>query len=139
MTSKVVFFILFSIFVNTEVKAKDYKLNIHLSSHHFKDREDGGKWNSKNLGVGVEKCFDTLYASAGYFKNSYYKRSVYAGAGKDFLLSKFNVGPFLGLASGYPDEYQNIEKLRVIAGIRVEYNIFSVLLTPKAALLSVTF
>lgn len=72
-------------------------------SHHFQpDRRD---WRETNPGFGFEREFkDTPWvASAGYFRNSYDRNTLYVG-GRWMPLEAgpFRFGAFGLLASGYP-------------------------------------
>jgi hypothetical protein len=71
-------------------------------SHHFESRGDGKKWNQENWGLGYERQYDLLTATAGYYQNSYARDTFYAGARWEPLrFSIVRLGIQSMLASGY--------------------------------------
>lgn len=80
-----------------------YWLVLSGASHHFQpDRRD---WREINPGAGIEKEFTgtSWVATAGYFRNSYDRHTVYAGARwMPLELGPLRLGVFGLLATGYP-------------------------------------
>jgi len=72
-------------------------------SHHFQpDRRD---WREVNPGAGLEREFTGTpwVASAGYFRNSYDRHTVYVGGRwMPLAAGPFRFGAFGLLATGYP-------------------------------------
>lgn len=92
-------------------------LVFHVASRHSSDQE----LNEANPGLSVRYGIDSLnmFVTGGFYKNSYYKNSTYAGVGKTF----FSVGPVAfslvgGAATGY------IERLTpaLIPEVSIHYN-----------------
>lgn len=78
-------------------------LTVSGLSHHFQpDRRD---WREVNPGAGLEREFTGTpwVASAGYFRNSYDRHTVYVGGRwMPLAAGAFRFGAFGLLASGYP-------------------------------------
>lgn len=95
-----------------EVKPVDppnkFTLLTSVASHHFGQRGywDKGEYrpfNEFNPGVGLEyKLSDHIHLSAGTYRNSVYRQSVYAGVGFETGGNKqFGLGIELGGITGY--------------------------------------
>lgn len=86
-----------------------WNVQFSLSSMHFKNANNFGyskvdKFNEFNPGIGLEYRWkdNGSYATGGYFKNSLYRTSLYAGYGKEWRLMHFvNFGVLMGAATGY--------------------------------------
>lgn len=78
-------------------------LTVSGLSHHFQpDRRD---WREVNPGAGLEREFTGTpwVASAGYFRNSYDRHTVYVGGRwMPLAAGPFRFGAFGLLATGYP-------------------------------------
>ena len=93
-------------------------------SHHFQpDRRD---WREVNPGLGLERDSDEypgLSWTAGYFRNSYDRHTVYAGARwMPWQLGPVHVGGYALAASGYPSPVLVLPGLSVEGG-RVGLNL----------------
>lgn len=84
----------------------DYHLIIHGASYHTVPRTSGPQWNQVNPGMGLRyELSDTVSLQVGAYKNSYYRKSLYAGADwTPVEYGNFQLGGFLGAASGYADK-----------------------------------
>lgn len=113
-------------------QAGDLTLDINGVSQHSKDtywyQGKTHRYNESNLGLGltygVKKYVDV---SAGFFENSYYRTTVYAGfrLGPEFVFGDVVVSPGIqaGYASGYVNTPVNSSSLRpvVLPNLRVAY------------------
>ena len=78
-------------------------LQINIASFHPGDSDD---FNQFNRGIGLEYHLDSFFLAGGYFWNSLYRDSFYAGVGKEFTFGNINwvgVGAIAGLITGYDD------------------------------------
>ncbi len=125
--------------LTTDVEAEEYRLNLHLASHHLIEREDGEQWNEKNFGLGIDKRFSSYYIEGGYFKNSYFEDSLYGITGKTLSYRGVQLAVFVGAASGYPEEVSQSSGLRVIAGVSAIYQHVKITATHKFLSLSLLF
>ena len=78
-------------------------LQINIASCHPGDSDD---FNQFNRGIGLEYHLDSFFLAGGYFWNSLYRDSFYAGVGKEFTFGNINwvgVGAIAGLITGYDD------------------------------------
>lgn len=75
----------------------------HTGSPVWYDGKDYRKWNEINIGGGISyEMNPNLEASAGFFNNSFYKPSVYAGLDLHTTRAKFvSAGLAFGPISGY--------------------------------------
>ncbi len=121
------------------LQADEYQVNIHLASHHFIERDDGGDWNEKNYGLGLQKRVGAYAIEGGVFKNSYDDTSLYATVNKVIGYRAVIVSGFAGMASGYPDEVSTLRGLRFIGGIGMTYRHIRVTATHKFISVSLSF
>lgn len=77
-----------------------WAVQLNLASYHPGASED---YNEFNRGIGVEYHLPKYYLTGGYFWNSLYRHSFYAGAGKEFPLvaDSFGAGLIGGAVTGY--------------------------------------
>ncbi len=78
-----------------------FALQLNLASYHPNSSED---YNEFNRGLGIEYHLDSFFLSAGYFWNSLYRDSFYAGVGKEITFGDVNwvgVGALAGAITGY--------------------------------------
>lgn len=78
-------------------------LQINLASYH---PGNASEYNQFNRGIGLEYYYDSFFLAGGYFWNSLYRDSFYAGLGKEFSFGGhdwFGVGAIAGLITGYDD------------------------------------
>ena len=97
--------LLLSCFAFTSGQAADYSpwaLQINLASYHPNASED---YNEFNRGVGVEYHKPNYFLAGGYFWNSLYRDTLYAGIGKEWNLiaENFGAGIIGGAITGYRD------------------------------------
>jgi len=79
--------------------AESDELNIHVSSWHSQDRDF---YNYKNTGLGYSYDYtDFLQIKVGFYKNSFYKTSVYLGGNYHQENCNFCLGVFVGGVTGY--------------------------------------
>lgn len=93
------------IFITLITPCSADELELHLTSYHF-DESDDGDFNEFNIGAGYNYKFNTkTYAVIGAFNNSYDKLAVYAGA-KWLPIHKkfFKAGVVGGVVTGYEDD-----------------------------------
>jgi len=110
--------ILLALFVGLSAHAEpgDYHIITHGFSYHTVPRPSDPQWNQVNPGHGIRyELNDTVSIQAGFYKNSYYRNSVYAGVDWTPLdlkipdvgslsTGRLQMGGFIGLASGYTDK-----------------------------------
>lgn len=80
-----------------------FALQLNIASYHPSSSED---YNEFNRGLGIEYHLDNFYLSGGYFWNSLYRHSFYAGVGKEFTFGDvnwFGVGALAGALTGYKE------------------------------------
>ena len=78
-----------------------FALQLNIASYHPSSSRD---YNEFNRGLGVEYHLDHFYLSGGYFWNSLYRHSFYAGVGKEITFGDvdwFGVGALAGAITGY--------------------------------------
>jgi len=78
-------------------------LQINLASYHPGNADE---YNQFNRGIGLEYHLDSFFLAGGYFWNSLYRDSFYAGVGKEFTFGDvewIGVGAIGGLITGYND------------------------------------
>ena len=78
-------------------------IQINLASYH---PGGSGEYNEFNRGIGLEYYFDSYFIAGGYFWNSLYRDSFYAGIGKELTFGGVDwigVGAIAGLITGYDD------------------------------------
>jgi len=82
--------LVFSYNVKAEEKYKKWGINIPIVSKHYREYTYfQGNMNEKNLGLGLEFYIkESTYLTAGFFQNTYDRRSTYIAAGKIFKHSK---------------------------------------------------
>lgn len=86
--------------ISTGASAGEYWGVMTLGSYHVNPAEH---YNENNLGLGVEYRRDALIATAGAYRNSAYKNSVYAMVGAlPIEVGPFKMGGLVGIANGYP-------------------------------------
>lgn len=82
---------------------ENFGLQLNLASFHPGGSDD---FNQFNRGLGIEYYFDSFFLTAGYFWNSLYRDSFYAGVGKEIPFGRLKwvgVGAIAGLITGYDD------------------------------------
>ena len=80
-----------------------FALQINLASYH---PGNASEYNQFNRGIGVEYHLDSFFLAGGYFWNSLYRDSFYAGVGKEFTFGGaewIGVGAVGGIITGYND------------------------------------
>jgi len=89
---------LFLILLTCTAHAGELSLDINGVSHH-----QYGKYNEQNYGAGLSYSFAQKWqASAGFYKNSLYRESVYGLLGYEFAsFGPVHVGVAGGLVTGY--------------------------------------
>ncbi len=78
-------------------------LQINLASYHPGNADE---YNQFNRGIGLEYYFDSFFLAGGYFWNSLYRDSFYAGVGKEISFGTaewIGLGAIAGLITGYDD------------------------------------
>ena len=78
-------------------------LQINLASYHPGNADE---YNQFNRGIGLEYHLDNFFLAGGYFWNSLYRDSFYAGVGKEFTFGDvewIGLGAIGGLITGYND------------------------------------
>lgn len=78
-------------------------LQINLASYHPGNADE---YNQFNRGIGLEYHLDSFFLAGGYFWNSLYRDSFYAGVGKEITFGDvewIGVGAIGGLITGYND------------------------------------
>ena len=87
-------------------KAEEISVVAHGLSYHTTNASD---YNQENFGLGLRLDFSNIAVQAGSYKNSYSQNSNYLALDLNlwkYSVSdqlKFELGPMLGLATGYPD------------------------------------
>lgn len=79
----------------------NFALQINLASYH---PGNASEYNQFNRGIGIEYHYDSFFLAGGYFWNSLYRDSFYAGAGKEFTFGDVDwigLGAIGGLITGY--------------------------------------
>ncbi len=135
-----VFIILLLIAFSNVSFSNDYSWNLHLVSYHFDSKNDVAReaLNTHTIGLGVQKSMGgNEYLVTGVYKNSFEDRSGYVAYGKAYGDS-VNYGWVLGLANGYPNEFNNIGRLRAMGGLLLKYQHLSLLMNHKLVFLSLT-
>lgn len=108
----------------------EWSLDINGASWHAERRynDDGTrrKYNQDNPGLGGSYAWrDWLDIKAGFFENSYYEDSVYAGVylHKDYYAGNWTVAPGLSLllVSGYDDTPQDAPAIAPIPVLGVTF------------------
>ena len=81
------------------VHAQDY-LVATVTSFHFDRSKD---YNESNFGLGIERRYSDEWAgSVGYFKNSFYRNTVYVFAGyTPYRYGEWRYGVVVGAVTGY--------------------------------------
>lgn len=84
----------------------DYSLVVHGASYHTVKRQSGPAWNQVNPGMGLRyELDDTLSVQVGAYKNSYYRKSIYAGLDwTPIKMGRVELGGFIGGATGYAEK-----------------------------------
>ena len=80
-----------------------WALQLNIASYHPNSSED---YNEFNRGLGVEYHLDNFFLTGGYFWNSLYRDTFYAGVGKEITFGDVNwigVGALAGAITGYSD------------------------------------
>ena len=80
-----------------------FALQLNLASYH---PGNSSEYNQFNRGIGVEYHLDSFFLAGGYFWNSLYRDSFYAGVGKEFTFGDvewIGLGAIGGLITGYDD------------------------------------
>ena len=84
-----------------------FALQLNIASYHPNTSQD---YNEFNRGLGIEYHLDSFFFSAGYFWNSLYRDSFYAGVGKEITFGEIvgninwmGVGALAGAITGYRD------------------------------------
>jgi len=78
-------------------------IQINLASYH---PGNSSEYNQFNRGIGLEYYLDSFFLAGGYFWNSLYRDSFYAGVGKEFTFGNtewVGLGAIAGLITGYND------------------------------------
>ncbi len=78
-------------------------IQINLASYH---PGNASEYNQFNRGIGLEYYFDSFFLAGGYFWNSLYRDSFYAGVGKELTFGDMDwigVGAIGGFITGYDD------------------------------------
>lgn len=86
-------------FDNTDLER--LALQINLASYHPGNADE---YNQFNRGIGLEYHLDAFFLAGGYFWNSLYRDSFYAGVGKEITLGSadwIGLGAVGGLITGY--------------------------------------
>lgn len=84
-------------------KLENLALQLNLASYHPGNADE---YNQFNRGIGLEYHLDAFYIAGGYFWNSLYRDSFYAGVGKEFTFGDvdwFGIGAVGGIITGYSD------------------------------------
>lgn len=123
----VVFFSL----VAAPAQAGDLYLDVNGYSWHSSDTytyKGVHEYNTNNAGLGMTYSANKyLEASAGFYENSYYTRSLYGGAKikYDINISKVNVAPAISvcIATGYVDtpDHANYLQVFMMPAVRLAY------------------
>lgn len=80
-----------------------WALQLNIASYHPNSSED---YNEFNRGLGVEYHLDNFFLTGGYFWNSLYRDTFYAGVGKEITFGNVDwvgVGALAGAITGYSD------------------------------------
>ena len=80
-----------------------FAVQLNLASYHSNSSED---YNEFNRGIGIEYHLDNFFLSGGYFWNSLYRHTFYAGVGKEITFGNVNwvgVGALAGAITGYKE------------------------------------
>ena len=78
-------------------------IQINLASYH---PGSSGEFNEFNRGIGLEYHFDSFFLAGGYFWNSLYRDSFYAGISKEISFGGaewIGLGAIAGIITGYDD------------------------------------
>ena len=98
-------------FLASKARSAEY-LSLTLGSYHFDRDKD---YNERNLGIGYERHSGQWSFLTGYYKNSYYKDTVYLMAGYlPLRYENWRAGVVGGLVTGYESPF--------LAGGVVSYN-----------------
>ncbi len=84
-------------------RLENFALQINIASYHPGNSDE---YNQFNRGIGIEYHYDSFFLSGGYFWNSLYRDSFYAGLGKEFTFGDVDwvgIGAIAGLITGYSD------------------------------------
>ena len=84
-------------------RLENFALQINLASYHPGNADE---YNQFNRGIGIEYHYDSFFIAGGYFWNSLYRDSFYAGVGKEFTFGNVEwvgLGAIGGLITGYDD------------------------------------
>ena len=82
---------------------ENFAVQLNLASYHPNSSKD---YNEFNRGIGVEYHLEEFFLAGGYFWNSLYRDTFYAGVGKEFTFGDVNwigVGAIGGAITGYRD------------------------------------
>ena len=82
---------------------ENFAIQINLASYH---PGSSGEFNEFNRGIGLEYHLDSFFLAGGYFWNSLYRDSFYAGLGKELTFGGvewIGVGAIAGIITGYDD------------------------------------
>ena len=121
-----------AVFAAVPAQAGDIWLDINGASRHSKDtyhyQGKTNRYNESNTGIGLTYGANKYVGlTAGFYDNSYYQTTVYAGVrlGYSFAFGDVVVSPGLhaGYASGYADTPVHASRLRpaVVPNLRIAY------------------
>lgn len=78
-------------------------IQLNLASYH---PDNSDEYNQFNRGIGLEYYLDSFFLAGGYFWNSLYRDSFYAGVGKEITFGSaewVGLGAIAGFITGYDD------------------------------------
>lgn len=84
-------------------KFENLALQINLASYH---PGNSSEYNQFNRGIGLEYHLDSFFIAGGYFRNSLYRDSFYAGVAKEITFGSaewVGAGAIAGFITGYDD------------------------------------